>query len=701
MENHGKYKNVWLLDSDRECDRVWGNKDTSGMCPIELVEKKATSPIEFFEKKAASPIEFFEKKADCTISPVEKGVDCPIEFGVDPSTNETGRADDKNRLLGIMGGEESSSTLDGKENLDASCASKEEGTPIIKPTGNEVAFGTGCQNQTDYSDLANYNIQPVRKIVYLNRFGKELKSREEIECYICSEDFATSKFIILTKDVKKITTVIGEKFSAAWLNCEVKNVAKIVENRFRHSTRKIPTVRCFVDYGWQKIDGQWVYAHDSLQTQNDIIFQTSMTLPSYEWTRERIGQIFLDAYHLYEGEAEIGTMLAFSMMGVLYRLFHDAGYAPHFILFINGKTGTMKTTLSKILFGQLSDEVHRDIPRRIDADTVASFERGIVLSGRDTVTLIDDYAPPKTARQKLCNEEKLEAIIRMIGDRSTKSRSNIGLDDCRGEGIEGAVVLTGELIGKGLSSNLRCLYCGLQREKVNVNQVSVFQQEPYRYTTLIRHFSYYAAENWTRIREYIQGTFQPEREITGQQLTERRLVDSAVVLRLICEIIRKFLVQYCFASVVEADAVTEKMKDGILRMAVMSEQISKEETFGVRIAKMIDQLVQGGELVMIDRKPNEADIGKIDGFYNKNFYYFVPENLFGEVKKIFCMTNVFFPLDLDEMVKTLYEEGLIMASSNGNNKKTYYARILIGNKKRNFLKVNAKILQKMIEDEEQ
>lgn len=64
------------------------------------------------------------------------------------------------------------------------------------------------------------------------------------------------------------------------------------------------------------------------------------------------------------------------------------------------------------------------MPRRIDADTLNSFERAVVLSGRDTTLLIDDYAPAKTPQKKAEMQNKLEMIVRMVGDGATKSRSN-------------------------------------------------------------------------------------------------------------------------------------------------------------------------------------------------------------------------------------------------------------------------------------
>lgn len=214
-------------------------------------------------------------------------------------------------------------------------------------------------------DLCNYCVQPIKREIYLNRFGNEIKEREEIICQIKIESSYPMEFSILTRDIRRLTLIIGDKFSGALLNPDIKHAAKNVENLFRKATQGIPVSKNYIDHGWQKIDDVWVYVHDGLSSSGNLAFRTGMRLPFYNCDRRRAAQIFFQAYNLYEDKGPMSVMLAFSMLGVLYRVFDEARYAPQFLLFVNGKTGSMKTTLSKILFIQLTDDMHRDTPRRI------------------------------------------------------------------------------------------------------------------------------------------------------------------------------------------------------------------------------------------------------------------------------------------------------------------------------------------------
>ena len=120
----------------------------------------------------------------------------------------------------------------------------------------------------------------------------------------------------------------------------------------------------------------------------------------------------------------------------------------------------------------------------------------------------------------------------------------------------------------------------------------------------------------------------------------------------------------------------------------------------VRFIKFTDQLLLHKKLNIINKRPNKTDIIYIDGFCDNEYYYFLPENLYAKVKQMFRVTNIYQPMNMDEIVKALCEEGIIMPSSNGKDKKTYYARVLIGsNKKRNFIKIKKETLKLIVNEE--
>lgn len=400
---------------------------------------------------------------------------------------------------------------------------------------------------------------------------------------------------------------------------------------------------------------------------------------------------------MHREKSKICVMVLYSLLGILYKVFEEAGYPPRFLLFVNGKTGSMKTTISKILYTQLTDMEHRNMPRRIDADTLNSLERAIVLTARDNVILIDDFSPAKTPQKKADLQNRLEHVIRMIGDGATKSRSNINLEDVHGEGVKGMVVVTGEIRGKGLSSNLRCFYCEVDRKDADLDVISWFQHNEYAYTSMLKCFADFVGVNWEKCKEIIIRGFPMERADMANVLTERRLIDSAVCLRVTADIVHAFL-EWCGMDAFMIEEHVNFCKFAILQMACQNESLAKGENFGETFLKAVSVLMDSKKIKLYQGKIEHVHMAEFDGFEDDTFFYFMPEITFSKVMQFLAQMKQFFPLDLKEVVASLLEDGIIKTYSNGAGKKTNLARISIGNnKKSNFLKIKKDVFESVVE----
>ena len=516
------------------------------------------------------------------------------------------------------------------------------------------------------ANIANFSVEPLRRYVWVDRTGKEQGDKELFECLIIINNASPQPFSIQKIDLSKLVSKIKRKFAAANVNFEIPNVEKIIEADFRRKTPSVLTITCLQDYGWQQLNGHWICVTDNLDLGTQIEIETGVQLPFYNCSPNEAGQIYLKSLRLYKEKETMATLSLFSLTGLLFKLFEQAGYKPRFLLFVYGKTGGFKTTISKLLFTQITDEQHRDTPRRIDADTVTSFERGIVLNGRDTVTLIDDYAPAKGKVHERELAAKLEALVRMVGDSSTKSRSSAKLEDRRGEGVGGTVVLTGELKGKGLSSNLRCLYVRMEKSFVDINEVTWFQENKDAYTTFLHHFAAYLGERWEAVKEYISRHFSEERRGLQAHLCEFRLIDSCAVLRIAADILGGFLIQYCGFKEEDIDQMVEKMKEAVLFNTQYSQSISTTEQPSIKFVRAIQDLMNMKRIVLSESK---AELAKkfdyFDGFFDDDYFYFYLPAIFKKVTEFLEQTRQFWAFTMAETATLLYEDGILVPSKNG------------------------------------
>lgn len=580
-----------------------------------------------------------------------------------------------------------------------------EEKPLIKPIFMDMEYAYNSEKKeakTDiekgYAGYCNYQIFPVCKNVYIDRNGNALYERESFASNIIIDGTDNEKIDILTSDISNITTIIAKRFSSAILNGSKKE-ARIIENLFRQKTKGINVKKIYIEHGWQLIDGKMQYLDDSKNGILPLDIKTGLSLPlQQDITGKDVYSIFKNALSVYGDKPTISTMVLFSLLGVSFKLFEEAGYIPRFVLFINGKTGSMKTTLSKILYMQLTDEKHRNTVRRIDSDTIVSFERALVKSGRDTTTLFDDYAPAKTAQKKTEMQNKLEAIIRMVGDGSTKSRSNEKLQDVQGDGVHGAVVITGELRGKGLSSNLRCVYCMIDKSNVNLELVNWFQKNANYYTSFISIFTQYLSLNWDREICYIKDNFNKERDQLCGVLKEKRLIDSCVTLRLLADMLKRFF--YGFSNIIKDDIeqIINSMKEDVILNIKLSEELSIEENPSTEFIKAIDVLIDKG-CINIGTKEEFIKTKNFDGFEEKGYMYLLPAEIIAKVSQYYRNLNRYWNMDVSDVLGMLFEDKIIKSYSNGNNKRTYLARVVVEKgKKQGFIKISKEVYSAIIDD---
>ena len=687
------------------------------VCPIEFEAKGSPSQIGVETKESPNSIDFIDKSNEFTQDVKEEQVEekrtvqpaitiNPIafiakrkdrfgrltEFEVeDPAlagmTIPDGFTEEEFLRICLKG-----PTTDRLEKAQTTEAKKEKIQIVKAKNADETALVS-----------TNYDLQPYMKKIFVDREGKIDETRNEIFSYIVIKNGlreTRNQFSIKFVDLDKLTKVIGRKFPTAILYD--KKCAMDVENYFREKSSNVTTLTCYTDAGWQKINGRFIYVHMSQKIQGAEI-DTSLNLPmNSNYNRADIKSIFYKALGIYDDFGITSILNVYAFLGVSYKCFEEADFAPHFLLFITGKTGSMKTTLSKILFTQLADERYREFPRRIDADTVVSFERGIVSSGRDTVTLIDDYSPAKSKQGAIDMAKKLESIIRMVGDGSTKSRSNVSLDDRRGEGVKGTVVLTGELRGQGLSSNLRCLYCEIERGKVNLETVTWFQQNKNAFTSLIQHYVFFVSEYWEELVYRIKNQVEPLRRNAEKVLEERRLVDTLVILWIMTDIIGIFLERYCGEVHEQVMTQVNYLQADMISVVKSSELNTKGDDPARIYMEALVYMLDSNKLRVAHHKISSQELIAWDGFYEGGFLYLLPDNAHQKVVSWLRNGGVYLAIDINQLGVTLCNEGYAVPTSNGTNKKIYYARLCLGDgKKVKFLKIPMDKIRQIQKTEEE
>ncbi|MEE1255678.1 MAG: hypothetical protein UHN47_04095 [Lachnospiraceae bacterium] len=551
-----------------------------------------------------------------------------------------------------------------------------------------------------FSTTTNFHLCPKKIVKYIKRDGSCVAELEKVIFDIVMQQYGfTDTTEIRVCEIGKICSIVTRKYATAILGNGV-NSAAIVEEKFRRDVAQVPIQYVLKEHGWQKIGNDIRYVYDDMPNiPNGYIVDTGHRLGwRKDCLRVEVGNILQKAFLLSENEKAIVPIVLFALEAPLFKLFQEAGFPIRYLLFLNGKTGSMKSTIGKILFLPFQERGRRET-RRIDSDTMTSMERRIVGGGTDNITFIDDYAPQGTKVKANEMKNRLEYVIRMVGDGATKSRSNANLEDIQGEGVAGIVAVAGEIKGEGLSSSLRCMYTYMQREEVNLEIVSYFQGNEAAFPTIYAHFISFIEREWPQIIDYIRREYQHQRSGLSTIMKERRIIDAATSLLISAEIVKEFLLRHCQLEEGKVLESYERWKSAIIKNAQNNEESSLNEPPTTIFLKAINILRLNRQIAISKTKLSKENFYSFAGFEDDDYVYFLPEKVYTKVRQYAYSIGQPFIYSLRDLQIALYEEGLLITHSNGKDKKTYFARFDVGcEQKVNFWQIKKEKMYQILED---
>lgn len=495
-------------------------------------------------------------------------------------------------------------------------------------------------------------------------------------------------------EIKNLVDKVQKRFPMVLIKKSRSLANSFYESLVREQLINLTPILCITKQGWNLVDGRQRYIFKGVEIP-DVRNQVTVSLPTINRSFDLLSNLN-KCLSVYRDASISWLLILYSMSGICAQIFDEAGYRIRFLLFIIGKTGSFKTSIAKVFYTQLADERYRNNPRRLDMDTKTAFERALVEDGKDTVILCDDLAPSKSIRDKNFVNANVESLIRMIGDGATKSRSNSKLENIRGEGVRGTIVLTGELQATGHSSNLRCLYCNIVGQLVDLNVLSELQRLPI-VNTIVYLFSDYLSENWSVMVQKIAYDFPRFRDkaLNQYHMIPGRMMDCFVTLFLISQIFQDFLETATQTDLTDMFSNREQMLVDVVRRGELTDDQEPVKIFIDAFRASWDSR----EFRIAGNKFNEDEFDGWDGYLEDGFIYIKDAVLYSKVVAYITRTGQNYTLNLNQTKKILCEEGYAVSAPNGKNKVTYHVRVSIGasNRKYNFVKLKQTVL---LENEE-
>ena len=518
--------------------------------------------------------------------------------------------------------------------------------------------------------LTNFRIIPLESRLILGKLEQEEPSLEytfEIRCGVMRQTITVG-----ATELDSIVKVIQSKMPICTATPTVLKASALISNYVREQILDLPQRIHVQRTGFMQFNGVWVYVHDgAIPPDPSIVFNTGRFIPDDR--RVASVQAFHNAMDFLDicGKDELIIPLwLLAHLGPLFQLFHQAGRTPRFVTVLTGRSGSLKTSLSLILYRLFQNQGQTPTASFRDTETAMEIKLG-ELNG--SVGIFDDFAPPAADQFRgKATREKLETIIRYVGDHVAKSRSNTKLGKAKEFIPSGVALVTAEDISGSQSSLLRCLVLSISKGDIDGAKLRHFQNCPDLIPTHMARFVAWVGEHGDEIVDAIRHHY-PSHLYEGV-FTELRLVDTATILAICTIILSEYARSIGAMTNAQADAFTSRCIQAVGNAGLASEAMTKEANPVVMYLNALFSLMERNEVRLADcNKTYNAEIH--DGYLAGDCAWLDADIIFAKVTKYYSRLNIVFPLGERQLATHLADSGIINASvvprENGGTKRKF------------------------------
>jgi hypothetical protein len=439
--------------------------------------------------------------------------------------------------------------------------------------------------------------------------------------------------------------------------------------------------------GWAEVDGKWSYL-----TSNGSISADGVNCN----TQVDLGPNNLRHYALPceipEGEAAYRAarasvdFLRIGARGVTAMLWAAMYAAPvtcitplYAVLWVYGTTQTGKSTISHAAlahFGPDFVDGHTyHAPVEFSLSTYASME-GAAFAVKDAPLVLDDFAPQFASRADAADlHKRAHAIVRAVGNRSGKGRSQANLKERATRAPRGLVLATAENPLTGQSTVGRLIYVPIARGdiipdggKVNPRLDEAQQQaQAGLYAQAMVLYIRWLASNWDYVKTAMKSRAEEESSWLRQQqpTLQSRLPDYFGLL-----VAAQGMALEAFEDMgligakehwAEYDANKAAIKDIVVRQA---EAINAESPIR-KVMSALGSLLARGRVYLAPRKPRDfypPENAELIGWYDpddKNLLYFDADTILTVAKRYWKDLDENLDIFPDTLKRQIDQAGLL------------------------------------------
>lgn len=381
--------------------------------------------------------------------------------------------------------------------------------------------------------------------------------------------------------------------------------------------------------------------------------------------------------------------LGYTFLTPLNKLLQGLGCEPQFILYVAGKTGVYKSSISKVFLSFFGHWSWSDNAPMRFKDTPNDIEMKMALVDSGLV-LLDDRIPSTTKSIKDQMERVEQNVFRGIGDRAGRGR--LGADGTPRPTYRPVcnLIVTSEEVysNVGESAVARAITCALKNGDVDFEALKKVQDKEDELNECMAEYIQYVIVNWDRLSNGLKAQFD-EYKMKAQNGGHARLSTSVAHLQIGIATMCDWLLCAKVITKKQSEALQKEAWDIFLKLSAEQNSRIYEEKPVTLFLNAMKELINKGDIKFIDLTMQDSwKPLKPIGYKDEYYFYCYPDTLYAEIREFYLKQDLNFPLSKKALFQQLQVDGLIETDKGQTTKLKR-----IENKQARFLWLRASALE--------
>ena len=498
----------------------------------------------------------------------------------------------------------------------------------------------------DQTEYIGYNARTV----YRFRFWQNGKSSEPIE--------------YRTKDI--LGQFPTQNAGAEYIIEPNRGATNAVRRCMQLQCSKAPKRIVYEKIGFSEVRGERVFLNKGCSiTANGFTDEYTVAPPDsmqgYKFTSERHPERFntlLELFPTIAPESFVFASWAYMFLTPLNALLREGIGEPCFILYVNGITGSYKSTLTKILMNAYG-EFHYDTPAPANFRDTANSVLMKLATADSMLFLLDDKIPNLSKYEAARVEQIEQGVLRAVGDKAARGRLDSEMRERKTPRPVCNVMITAEeaYSNVGESGIARSIAVTLTPPtKERLANIYAMQDRAEHLNECMGDYIQFVLQHWEELQEELKPLFR-EYVLEANNNGHARIATAVAHLQIGIYTMCKWLESVEVITHEHTTKMLVKSWDIFTALAEEQSQRITEETPVKLFLNAVKTMIQHGS-ISVHEVDNGITLGNAIAFKDSNYYYFNPEQIFVKVKEFYAAQGLNYPVSLKTLDSHLLNDKL-------------------------------------------